>query len=81
MQTEIDALTLRNADAVGKLAALQAGATPQAIAEATAARDALKAQIEKLKIAYTAYRAIPHEAGSTAPVPLCRFSNSAPETA
>jgi hypothetical protein len=51
-------------EAMVALANLQAGETAATIAEATAKRDALKAQITVVEQKYTLYRNIPYEADS-----------------
>lgn len=52
----------RRAEATTALSNLKANATPQAIADATAKRDALRQQITVVEQKYTLYRNIPYEA-------------------
>jgi Domain of unknown function (DUF4157) len=58
----VDEIRARTTTAEGALAALNANITAATIAAATAARDALRAQVPVVEAAYRAYRAIPHEA-------------------
>jgi hypothetical protein len=62
VQAAIVKLQADHRDGEAKLAALKANATPQAIADATAATATLRRDIKEVDAAYTRYRAVAHDA-------------------